>query len=90
MFLKVAVLVLLVAVVWFGFRYLERRNRVEEGRRRPMERTMGERIRKSMRERAGAKAEPDRSIGDTEQCPVCKSYVAVDGISNCGKPNCPY
>ena len=88
--MKVAVLVILVATVWFGFRYLERRNRVEEGQRRPRERTMGERLRKSMRERGGEAPKASREVGDTEECPICKSYVAVDGISNCGKPRCPY
>ncbi len=89
MFLKILLLVAVIAAVWFGFRHLERRNRIAGGSRRPVERSFTERLKKSMRGKTGASSDP-RDIEDTESCPTCKAYVSVTGISNCGKPNCPY
>lgn len=89
MFTKIAILVAIISVVWFGFRYFERRQNIADGRRRTGERTFGERLRKSLREKENSGPDP-MEIEDTEQCPVCKAYVAVEGVSNCGKPKCPY
>lgn len=91
MFLKIAVLVAIIAIVWFGFRYMERRNSISDGRRKTGERTLGERLKKSIREKTGATAGNDpEEIEDTESCPSCGAFVSVSSIKNCGKPNCPY
>lgn len=90
MFLKLVILVAVVAIVWFGFKYLERRDRVDDGSRKVGERTFGERLRKSMREKTGSAAPPPDGVEDTEACPVCKAFVTVTGATSCGKPNCPY
>ncbi len=89
MFLKIALLVAVVAIVWFGFRYLERRDRVTAGKRGTGERTLGERLRKSMRAK-DADQPRGGDVEDTERCPTCQAFVSVEGISDCGKPNCPY
>lgn len=89
MFLKIFILVVAIAVVWFGFRAWERRDRAAQGDRKTGQRTIGERLRKSMREKTGSGPDPD-AIEDTERCPTCGAFVSVDGISNCGKPKCPY
>lgn len=89
MFLKIAILVAIVSAVWFGFRTFERRQNIADGNRKTGERTFGERLRKSMRGKSDGAAEPE-VIEDTERCPTCKAYVAVEGISNCGKRDCPY
>ena len=89
MFTKILILVVAVAAVWCGFRYFERRQNISDGRRKTGERTFGERLRKSMRDKTESGADPVE-IEDTERCPTCKAYVAVEGVSNCGKPNCPY
>ena len=50
---------------------------------------MGERLRKAARGKGDGKSDTG-VIEDTEACPVCKAYVSVDAVSNCGRPTCPY
>jgi hypothetical protein len=89
MFTKFAILVFIVAVVWFGFRYLDRRDRIGSGNRRVGERSFTERLRKATRGKEGPPETPD-TVEDTESCPTCGAFVSVEGVTNCGKPNCPY
>lgn len=86
---KLLILVIAVAAVWYGFKAFDRRRRVEEGGRRTGERSMGERLRKSMRGKEGRGADAG-DIEDTEKCPTCGAFVSVAGIQNCGKKDCPY
>ncbi len=85
---KLLVLGIAIAVVWYGFKYISRMQRINEGERRPGERSMGERLRRSMK----GKDAPTSAGGveDTEQCPTCGSFVPVEGGSSCGKARCPY
>lgn len=85
---KLLILVIAIAVVWYGFKAFETRRRVEGGNRRTGERSMGERLRKSMRGKDGGGSSGD--IEDTEKCPTCGAFVSVAGIENCGKKDCPY
>lgn len=89
MFLKIAILVAIVSAVWFGFKYLERRDRIGQGQRRTGERSFTERLRKSVHGKTGKSANAGE-VEETESCPTCRAFVSVEGISNCGKPNCPY
>ena len=85
---KILVFAVIVAAVWYGFKYLNRVQRVEKGERKKGERTFGERFRKATRARSG---EQDTGIiEDTEKCTVCGAYVSVEGTQGCGKPKCPY
>ncbi len=85
---KLLVLAIVIAAVWYGFKYLNRVQRVEKGERKGGERTFGERIRKATRQRTG---ESDTGvIEDTEKCAICEAYVSVEGTQGCGKPRCPY
>ena len=89
MFLKFLLLVLAVSTVWFGFRAWERQNRLANGERKTGERRFSERLRKSLRQKKTAS--PDSGyIEETEACPTCGAFVSVEGISNCGKSDCPY
>lgn len=86
---KLLLLVAVIAAVWYGFKWFERERRVEKGGRRPVERSFGERLRKSFRvkEPGSAPAEP---VEDTEKCPVCGVYVSVVASEPCGRADCPY
>ena len=85
---KLVVLVAVIVIVWQGFKYVGRLQRVEKGKRKTGERTLGERLRRSTTDRKG---NPDPNvIEDTEECPVCKTFVSVASGHNCGKSNCPY
>jgi len=69
---KLLVLAIILAIVWYGYKYVARVDQVRKDKV------------------AQEKRDAARGIADTEQCPVCKTYVAVKGASNCGKPGCPY
>ena len=86
---KLLVLAAVIAAVWYGFKYIGRLQRIEKGQRRPSERSMGERLRKAARGKGSGASDPN-VIEETEACRVCGAYVSVDGVSNCGRPNCPY
>jgi len=86
---KLLILMIAVAVAWYGFKTFDRKRRVDEGSRRTGERSMGERLKKSMREKTGRGGDTG-DIEDTEKCPTCGAFVSVAGISNCGKKDCPY
>jgi len=75
---KLLVLAILVAIVWYGFKYVQR----------------VEAIRRSLREeiarrQAGARP-PARSVEDLVKCSKCGAFVAASGATNCGKPQCPW
>ena len=84
---KLIVLALIIAAVWYGFKWVGRAQRIRDGERKKGERSFGERLRKSMREKTGTADAGD--VEETEKCPVCSAYVPVGG-SNCGKKDCPY
>lgn len=88
-FQKLLLLAVIIAVVWYGFKYLGRLNRVEKGERRQGERTMGERLRRAAQEKTKGKAARPK-VEDTEKCPACGVYFTVESGHHCGKKNCPY
>jgi hypothetical protein len=81
---KVAVLVAIIAIVWFGFRWFQR---WEKERREAADgRGAGRLNRGRDAPPAGAKAmEPEVMTA----CRICGAYVAP-GARACGKPNCPF
>ena len=89
MFWKIVILIGILIVVWKGFQYIGRLQRVEKGQRKPLERTMRERMRRATRGRTDSGSNPD-IIEDTEECRVCGAFVSVDAQENCKKANCPY
>jgi hypothetical protein len=76
---KLLLFALLVAVVWFGYRYV---NRVEE-------------IRRAVREEVRRRQSPGRRSATIEaedlvKCSRCGTYVAARGAGSCGRPDCPW
>lgn len=79
-FPKLVVLVAVIAVIWFGFRWLER---IERARRRAAERAQA---------RLGRSRPGPIGGGETQEmkaCPVCGTYVAATAGA-CGRANCPF
>ncbi len=79
-FPKLVVLVAVVAVIWFGFRWFER---WERERRQSAERPQGR--------LGGGRQGPIGSSGGAEEmkaCAVCGTYVSTTARA-CGRPNCP-
>jgi hypothetical protein len=76
---KLLLFALLVAIVWFGVRYV---NRVEE-------------IRRAVREELKRRQPPRRQAQSIEaedlvKCGQCGAYVAARSASSCGRPDCPW
>ncbi|MDX1737922.1 MAG: hypothetical protein R3261_06770 [Alphaproteobacteria bacterium] len=78
---KILVLALVVAAVWYGFKYIGRLQRVERGERRKDDMTMSERMRKATRERTGKSQ--DGVIEDTVKCNRCGAYIPVGTECSC-------
>lgn len=81
MFWKIFIFVIACAGVWYGFKWLDRRDRLGQGDRKPAERSMGDRLRKKMREKTGT-ADPN-VVEDMEQCPKCGAYFPVGSDHSC-------
>jgi hypothetical protein len=81
---KFLVLALVVAAIWYGFKYM---NRLEEVRRM---------LRQEQRRRQGADGRaPGRraeslKTEDLVLCRTCNAYVAARGAGACGRADCPW
>ncbi|MBV8537365.1 MAG: hypothetical protein JO128_17330 [Alphaproteobacteria bacterium] len=76
-FPKLVVLVAVVAIIWFGFRWFER---WERERRQAAERTQSR--------LGGRPAATDGGAEDMKACAVCGTFVAATARA-CGRANCP-
>jgi hypothetical protein len=80
-FSKVLLLVAVIAIVWFGFRWFQR---WEKERREAADR-------EEKNGRLGRDASPkadDKNVEVMSACRVCGTYVA-QGARACGRPRCP-
>lgn len=76
---KILLLAALVAVVWYGFKYM---SRVEAVRRA---------LQEELRRRQGASSKPASiEAEDLAKCAPCGSYVSARGATSCGRPDCPW
>lgn len=80
-FPKLVVLVAVVAIIWFGFRWFER---WERERRQAAERSQG-RLGNGRQGPVGGHGAAE----DMRACPVCGTYVA-SAARACGRPKCPF
>jgi hypothetical protein len=74
MIAKFLLTTIIVAAIWFGFRYLQRLAELKERRRTP---PRGEQ----------RQAVSDDGVQDLVRCPTCDTWRAP---SACGRPDCPY
>lgn len=75
---KFLLLVLLVVIVWYGFKYV---SRVEAIRRA---------LREELQRRQGAQRRPTIPAEDLVKCAQCSAYVAARSATSCGRPDCPW
>jgi hypothetical protein len=75
---KLLLLAVLIALVWYGFKYA---SRVEAIRRN---------VREEVARRQASARPPARSVEDLVKCRQCGAFVAATGATNCGKPGCPW
>ncbi len=75
MLLKWLLVIIVVGLVWFGWRFV---TRVEEVRRATRNQSGG----------SGRRADP--AVEDLVKCPVCAAYVSAVRPQRCGRPDCPH
>ncbi|MBV9523797.1 MAG: hypothetical protein JO010_13445 [Alphaproteobacteria bacterium] len=79
-FSKLIVLIALILLVWYGFKYARRIEEIRQMLRRAREAA-------ETRARGGpAKIEAE----DMVKCRSCGAYVAARGATRCGRGDCPW
>ncbi|WP_298726026.1 hypothetical protein [uncultured Ferrovibrio sp.] len=73
--LKYLLLILVIAGVWYGFRYVNRKKAVGD---KPAADTVDSQPRRPV------------TAEDMVACSVCGIYVAPGAAKSCGQQNCPY
>ena len=83
---KLLVLAMLIGAVWYGFKYFSRfdesRKKVEKAARKVAQKVAGR------TPEPAPEAEPVAQ--DMERCETCGDFVAVAGVTACGREACPY
>jgi uncharacterized protein len=80
---KLLLLAVIVAIVWFGFKYV---HRVEEVRRMLREAQR----RQQQRQQAMHPQSQTLEAEDLVKCRQCGAYVAARSTTSCGRPDCPW
>jgi hypothetical protein len=99
---KLFLLVLLILVIWYGFKFVNRAEAVRETfRRAARDAAARAQARGQMGGQMGGQGRGQgRAQGrqgahaieaeDMVKCRTCGVYVTASGASNCGKPDCPW
>lgn len=77
--LKFLTLVLLVAAVWIGFKFVARSQAIAKAKREM-----------AARREAGLPRPRPRDAQEMVRCASCGVYVSATKASACGRPDCPY
>jgi len=81
---KLIVLAVVIAAVWYGFKFL---GRLDQARKASERRVAGDgRARRPSAKRAAR----DLGAEDMVRCDACGAYVAQNGVVSCGRDDCPY
>lgn len=83
MFAKILLTVTVVALIWFGFRYLSRMAELRE--KRPQARAVPGQAPSGA---AGGNAAGE--VQDLVPCRVCGTWQPGRSARSCGRPDCPY
>jgi hypothetical protein len=79
---KFLLLAVLVAAVWYGFKYIQRVEEIKRLLRREAERRQAD-----QRARRGPQS---LDAEDLVKCARCGAYVAAQSATACGRPDCPW
>ncbi|ALG70798.1 hypothetical protein VY88_05135 [Azospirillum thiophilum] len=87
---KILLLALVIGVVWFGWRWVNRIQAIGRARSAPR-RQDGRRDAAAGPAARDARPHPAAmEAEDMEKCPECGAYVAPRSAVSCGRPSCPY
>ena len=84
--MKVLFLALLVAAVWYGWRFWRWQRKFRE----EFQRQMDEAMLRGQPTDATPSPVPDDEIDALTACPACGTYGVPGRMKNCGRPDCPY
>jgi len=76
--MKILVLILMVAAVWYGFKIFGRKNQ------------SGGKQQRSGDDAAGKQEESNSPAQDMESCSVCGTFVPNSAAKSCGREACPF
>ena len=79
---KLIVLALVVAVVWYGFRFLGRLQAARKAEAKLREREGGRAAKKSSKE---SEKDSKSMVEDLVPCPSCGAYVRAGSTCSCGR-----
>ncbi|MFO1057862.1 MAG: hypothetical protein U1E53_12950 [Dongiaceae bacterium] len=82
-FSKLIVLVAILVVVWYGFKFV---GQVDRARKQAL-RARGQAPRGGARRPAAA---PEQAVEDMVKCRVCGTYIASRRPSRCSRSDCPW
>lgn len=71
---KILVLAAIIAVVWFGFKWVARVNKLRQS---------------AAKQKVGGGGSAENAE-DMVKCPTCDAFVAPESARNCGRNGCPY
>lgn len=88
---KLFVLALVIAAIWYGFKYMNRLEEVRRMLRQMQHRQQSPQTNDGSRtyERSQARA-PSLKAEDLVLCRRCNAYVAAHGAGSCGRADCPW
>ena len=84
---KLIFTVVIIAAVWYGFKWLDRLGRERWGKLDASGRGRGA---GGTGGTGGEVRRPVEQAAEMEKCRVCGIYVAADGAGSCERSDCPY
>jgi ribosomal protein L32 len=91
---KLFLLLLLILVIWYGFKFVNRAEQVRQtfqrAAREAAERGQARNQARDQRRTRARRGDTAIKAEDMIKCSVCGVYVTASGATNCGKPNCPW
>jgi hypothetical protein len=76
---KLILLALIVVIIWYGYRYMQRVEAVRRFLREELN-----------RRRSAARPSQPVEAEDLVKCAVCGAYVPSRNAGACGRPDCPW
>jgi hypothetical protein len=77
---KLILLAIIIVVVWYGYRYMQRIEAVRRAFREELTR----------RQQAAGRPSQPAQAEDLVKCGTCGAYVPSRHASACGRPDCPW
>jgi uncharacterized protein len=78
---KLIVLIVVILVVWYGYKYVARLEQIRQALHR---------ARRAAEAQQRGGGTPRLKAEDMVKCRACGAYVAAEGAGRCGRGDCPW